>query len=456
MVVEATNYPDHVALGIVGIFIPAKFDPVLHLFWMPSLAPRILNLNYQTFNSIMKRSLLFFYIALLPGLSEADAQRINNNPMQWKFKSRGNIVAAPASDGSNIFIGGYDSSFYCLDSRTGKKIWEFKTGGQIGSTATIAGEKVMFFSNDAVLYCINKATGKAIWRFKAFSGALPDRRYDWPDYYQSSPTVSDQSLYFGAGDGRVYCVDINNGNYKWSFETGDVVHTKPAISNEKLVVGSFDGYMYCLNKNDGDLIWKFKTTGQRYFPKGEINGSPVIHRGKVFFGARDYNLYALDLNAGYAHWLKTFAAGWALPITPKDSVVYVGTSDDRLLLAVDAETGVIKWRQNLSFNIFGGMALDKNTGYVGTLMGKLFTIDLTNGNIKSTFEGDGYKNFRAKYFKEDDNYFVDNIGKLIVNGDAILKMYQELGAVFSQPVIVDRSIIFCSYDGNVYCLKRDE
>lgn len=371
----------------------------------------------------------------------------------WKFKASGIIVSAPVYDGQDIFIGSHDSTYYSLALHTGQVRWKFKTEGQIGSTAAINGDKIYFFSSDTRLYCLNKSNGKPVWQFKTFSGALPDRRYDWPDYYQSSPTIDNNVVYFGAGDGRVYAVDAQHGKLIWSYQTGDVVHSKPAVHGQKLVIGSFDGHMYCLDKGSGSLIWQFKTTGHRYFPKGEINGNPVIHRDKVIFGARDYNLYAVDLEGGYCHWMKTFPQGWALPVTANDSVLYVGTSDDRMLLALDEETGQIRWKTNLGFNNFAAIAISNNLGYTGTLNGKLFCIDLNAGDIRWTFLTDTYKKFRSRYFQNDEDRFVDNIGQILPNGDAILKMYERLGAIFSQPLVVGQKVVFASNDGTVYCLQ---
>jgi outer membrane protein assembly factor BamB len=371
----------------------------------------------------------------------------------WKFKASGIIVSSPVHSGKSIFIGSYDSTFYSLDENTGKVHWKFRTGGQIGSTAAILDERIYFFSSDGKLYCLDKTRGTMLWNFKTFGGALPDRRYDWPDYYQSSPAIADGKVYFGAGDGRVYALDASSGKVLWSYQTGDVVHTKPAISEEKLLIGSFDGFMYCLNRESGALVWRFKTTGHRYFPRGEINGNPVVHRKKVIFGARDYNLYAVDLEAGYCHWIKTFPFGWALPVTPNDTVLYVGTSDDRILLAVNEESGQIQWRKNLGFNNFAAMSLHGKSGYTGTLNGKLFSIDLNTGDIRWTFHTDGYKTYRDRYFQEDDNLFVENIGRILPDGQAILKMYQDLGAIFSQPLVTDNRLVFASNDGVVYCLR---
>ena len=99
------------------------------------------------------------------------------------------------------------------------------------------------------------------------------------------------------------------------------------------------------------------------------------------------------------------------------------------------------------------MALDKTTGYTGTLNGKLFSVDLATGDIHWTFQTDGYKKFRQKYFQKDDNSFVENIGKILPDGNAILRMYEELGAIFSGPVVADKNIFVASNDGIVYCLE---
>ena len=402
-----------------------------------------------------KLLLLLFIFSGVVGLSQKQESKpvLQNLPaVKWKFTTKGSIVGSPTSDGSSIFVGSYDSCFYAIDKNSGAQKWKIRIGGPIASSAILQGDKLYFYGGDGNLHCRDKNTGKLIWNYKTLSGALPDRKYDWPDYYQSSPVMSEGTIYFGSGDGRLYAIDATTGKHIWNFETGDVVHTAPAISGNKIFVGSFDGHLYALNRSNGQQIWKFKTTGQRFFPRGEINGNPVVHKGVVYFGSRDFNFYALDEELGYCLWLKTFERGWALPITPKDSVLYVGTSDDRLLLAVDRVSGRTLWNTNLQFNIFGGMATTPTTGFVGTLSGKFFGIDLKTGAIKWTFETESHKKNRSRYLKEDDEY-VDNIGALIRSGNDFLAMYRAMGGVFGKPLLVDDTVYFGTYDGVLYALK---
>ena len=92
-------------------------------------------------------------------------------------------------------------------------------------------------------------------------------------------------------------------------------------------------------------------------------------------------------------------------------------------------------------------------GYVGTLMGKLFGVDLKTGAIAWTFEGEGFKNNGQKYFNAESRH-PDAVLSKFGNFSEVLKMYGELGAIFSTPAVTNDNIVFTASDGWVYCLGR--
>jgi outer membrane protein assembly factor BamB len=371
--------------------------------------------------------------------------------VKWKFKSRAPFIASSVADQNIVYAGSLDSTLYALDIQSGKLKWKFRSNGEIRSAVCIGVQHVYLSGGDGILYALEKRSGKASWMFRTLGGLLGERKYDFADYFYSTPVLYKGRLYFGAGDGHLYCVDPANGKLIWSYQTTDIVHTTPAFSDDKVFAGSFDGNVYALNCNDGSLLWKFKGVGHRYFPKGEMMGSPVVAAGLVIIGSRDYNLYALDVNQGYCHWNKQFPFGWAMALTPNDSVVYVGTSDDRLITSLDAATGRTLWSTNTQFNIFGPCTIDGTKGYVATLMGKLFCLELKTGAIQWTYTADSYKQNRSKYFKEDDS-FRDDIGNVIKSPVDFIQMEYSLGAFFSSATIASGMIIITSTDGNVYAL----
>jgi len=77
-------------------------------------------------------------------------------------------------------------------------------------------------------------------------------------------------------------------------------------------------------------------------------------------------------------------------------------------------------------------------------------VDLTTGKIEWTIEQDSYKANRLTWLKEDDTYR-DDIGKLIKTPADVLKVYEQLGGIFSAPAKQGDVMVLGGYDGWVYC-----
>jgi outer membrane protein assembly factor BamB len=317
--------------------------------------------------------------------------------------------------------------------------------------------QLFFASPHGVFYSLDKITGKVIWR-KIFDNTalyLGERKYDFADYYQSTPVIHDNVIYFGSGNNYFNALKADNGELLWTFKAGDIIHNTPVVLNNKVYFGCFDGNVYALNTGTGSLSWKFKTAGHRFFPNGEVEGSPAVSVkfGMVFIGARDYNFYALDANRGTCNWNRKFDGGWALSANLKDSIIYVGTADDKALIAYDALYGKQLWRTDVKSDIFGGCAFTHSMVYVGTFMGKFYGIDSKTGAILWTFTTDAHMANRYKYLKDDDS-FRDDIYKILKAPIDLIAIEYDMGGIYSTPAIVKDQIIISTTEGTVYCLKK--
>jgi len=369
--------------------------------------------------------------------------------IKWTFKTGAPVFASPVADKNVIYIGSLDSTLYALDLEKGTEIWRFRTNGEIRSDVCVGESQLYANGGDGNMYAIDKRTGSVVWIFRTKG----EKKYDFADYFHSTPVLHKGILYFGSGDGNLYAVNSETGTEIWSFGTGNVVHTKPAINDGKVYFGSFDGNVYALDLSDGRLVWKFRTVGHRYFPAGEVQGSPFVFNGLVFIGSRDYNVYALDQNKGYCHWNKAFAKGWGLCTQVEDSVLYIGTSDERVLIAADPQSGRELWKKEMEFLVFGNNAYSKNMLYLGTTNGKLHAFNRQSGDKVWSFETGSYKENRLKYFKSDDTYR-DDIYSIIRSNEQFLDVECELGGIFSTPRIEGDAILFSSTNGMIYCLGR--
>ena len=369
--------------------------------------------------------------------------------IKWEFKTEKSIFSSPVISENTVYFGGNDSILHAVNIESGKEEWKLKTNGEIRSNVCIDGDYLYLNGGDGTIYKLEKLTGKTVWKFETKG----EKKVDFADYFHSTPALFNQTIYFGSGDGYFYAVDVKEGKQIWKFKTGNAVHTTPAIASDKVFFGSFDGFVYALDLLKGKLIWKFKTVGHKYFPTGDVTGSPTVYKNLVFIGARDYNFYALDQDKGFCHWNKAFFRGWALNSGINDSVLYIGSADERVLIATDPETGAEFWKANMEFLVFGNNAFSETLLYVGTTNGKLQAFSKLTGKYIWSFETETYKNNRQKYFKTDGTYR-DDIYSIIKSNEQFLDVECELGGIFSTPVIHGNYLIFTSTNGKLYCLEK--
>lgn len=397
--------------------------------------------------------LILFMLITLASYAQKPVDFDKLPSVAWKFQIKAPIYSSPVTSDGVVYFGGLDSTIYAVNVADGVQKWKLKTNGEIRSTLLPHGDKLYLVGGNGVLSCIDKNTGKVTWRtvYDLTAVYLAERRYDFADYYFSTPVIHEGVLYFGSANGQMCAYNVNDGSLKWTFKAGDMIHSTAVVSKDKLFFGSYDGYVYAL-RLDGSLIWKFKAVGDRIFPRGEMNGSPAVAGNTLFIGGRDFNTYALDVNGGFAQFNKKFRA-WALSYTVSDTVVYIGTSDDRLLVAMDVRSGQEYWKTDVKFNIFGGALLSPSLVYVGTTWGRLQAVDRKTGDLVWSFTTDGYNANHLKYFKSDDR-FRDDIGSILKTPSSFIAAEHILGGIWSTPAVWNDRMFITTTEGTLYCLRK--
>jgi outer membrane protein assembly factor BamB len=400
----------------------------------------------------MKHISIFIWLLLSFTASSQSATPIKDftsaPKVKWTFAIKTPFLASPIIYQNLVYVGGLDSTLHVLQLETGKELWKFRTRGAIRSSVVISGSKLFLNGGDGNLYCLDNKTGKKLWQF---SGS-PEKKYDFADYHHSTPVLVNEILFVGLGN-SLFAVSVNDGKKIWQYSTDNAVHTTPAIADGSIFFGSFDGNVYAVNFTDGSLIWKFKTVGQQYFPKGEVQGSPALYKNLVLIGARDFNVYAINQKTGTGVWNRYLPRGWGLVNTIKDSVLHIGTGDERTFFSLNPVNGREYWNKKMEFLVFGSNAYSANMLYVGTTIGKLHGLDLKTGDTRWTVTTEGYRKNRLKYFKEDDSYR-DDIYSIIKSNEHFLEVEYELGGIFSTPAITNTEIIVSTTEGVVYCFTR--
>ena len=78
---------------------------------------------------------------------------------------------------------------------------------------------------------------ESVWTFKTDVGNAA---------FVSSLAIADGVVYVGSKDGRLYALDAETGQEKWSFKTGSPVPSSPAVAGGVVYFGDIEGYVYAV------------------------------------------------------------------------------------------------------------------------------------------------------------------------------------------------------------------
>ncbi len=250
---------------------------------------------------------------------------LNGNEL-WNFSANGPIAASPIVSNDTVCVGSKDGNMYALSTK-GKLLWKFGTSEPISEAACIAKGKVFFGSWDHNLYTVDLKTGELLWKFGT-NGIVG-----------STPVADDKNIYFGSFDHNIYALDMETGEVVWKFTTNGGVR-KATLRDGVLYFPSRDNCVYAVTVK-GKFLWKFKTGHFASQP-------PAIKGNSVYFGAPDYNFYAVDKRNGKLLW--KFATKGPIANTPAivDEIVVFGSMDCHLYAL--STNGKVKWKFKTSLS----------------------------------------------------------------------------------------------------------
>ncbi|MFO0616118.1 MAG: PQQ-binding-like beta-propeller repeat protein [Polyangiaceae bacterium] len=137
----------------------------------------------------------------------------------------------------------------------------------------------------------------------------------------------------------------------------------------RLFVGSSDRGLYCLNAQNLDVLWRFET-------RGPVQGEPlyVDDEDAVYFGSTDGALYKVAAKDGALLWRFNSNSEVAKRPVLDGDTLYVTNANDTLI-AIERTTGKLKWHQHrtpafgIQISGYAGPAISHEPGFEG----KIFT-----------------------------------------------------------------------------------
>ena len=129
-----------------------------------------------------------------------------------------------------------------MNAETGKEIWHFATSTKIGfkgiqSSVTVSEGKVYFGARDPHFFSLDAETGKLIWKY--------DAENSW---ILSTAVITNGTIYVGTSDTYVLlALDAKTGTEKYRFKTNGYVYDSPVIAGNTIYFGDFTGNFFSLD-----------------------------------------------------------------------------------------------------------------------------------------------------------------------------------------------------------------
>jgi outer membrane protein assembly factor BamB len=276
-------------------------------------------------------------------------------PVSYPLIAQGKVFVTVADNG-----GSYGTTLYALAQATGATLWSQPISGTyFWSNAAYDAGRVFVVNFDGLMRAFDAASGTPEW-----STQLPGQFA-----FSSPPTASGGVVYTGGAGtgGTLYAVRETDGTVLWTQGVTNGDNSSPALSDTSVFVSYACGLVYAFDRITGHLQW---------FSNGPCEGgggkTPVYHDDRVY--ARDFTGNKI-LDAGTGKLLGTFQADPAPAFAGKTG----------LFLSSGTLRAVTHKKTRWTFT--GDGALDTapivvdSTVYVGSSNGMLYGLGLRKGNV---------------------------------------------------------------------------
>ena len=356
------------------------------------------------------------------------------------------IVGADSSDDWPMFL--HDPAHTGQTTSTGPsepvELWRFPVGDSVVTSAAVVNGVVYVEGNDNI-YALDAYTGAELWSYPM----------TYHEMY-SSPAVSEDVLFAGVA-GKLLALDASSGTEVWSYPTEnpkDRVISSPAVVDGVVYVGYPEGTLYALNASTGSKIWDYTT---KDMGNGvAIQSSPAVVDGVVYFGSLDHNIYALKASTGEKIWNHTVRLSVSSAPAVSGGVVYV-SSHFGYLYVLKAASGEELWHFTVSDNVqsledysptvAGGVVYVRSSDN-----GELYALDASNGDLKWENRDHGPLYVRGSSAAIVGDVVYSGTSALNASTGEELWQFPTNDTIYASPAVSNGVLYIASTDGYFYAI----
>lgn len=287
----------------------------------------------------------------------------------WRVKLKGSLYSSPAISEGRVILGSSAKRVYALNLEDGKTLWETELPDKVwGSGPALEGGSVYVGGVEGCVHVLKAATGELQRRLCAD----PPKGFLGKRDLVASPLVYGSLLVFGTDDKRVYAYGREDGQRRWAYQAGGIVHDNAACGcGDKVLIGDREGWLHALDPKSGAALWKAG-------PHKGYNSTPACAGSRAFVGAADEKLRALQLGDGSLAWeFKADGGIMSSPALGAAGEVVFGASGRRVYCL--ESDGHKRWDFKTKDHVLASPLITGSTVWIGSYDGYVYALDLADG-----------------------------------------------------------------------------
>lgn len=257
------------------------------------------------------------------------------------------LPASPVVADGRVFALDSESRVTALDASNGRMLWRVdltpkgQSSGALGGGVAFDRGRVYAATAYGDVYALEAATGHVAWKHHT---GVP---------FRGAPTISDGRLFILTQDNQIHALNQANGKEEWSYaavsETAGMLgEASPAVADGIVVAPFSSGELVALRSDTGRVLWDDSLVRSASISAvaniNDINGRPVIDRGRVFAVGNAGRMVSIDLASGERVWERPVESMQQLWVG--GDFIYV-VSEEAELVCLSRADGRIRWVQQL-------------------------------------------------------------------------------------------------------------
>jgi outer membrane protein assembly factor BamB len=307
-------------------------------------------------------------------------------------------------DEEAILLYDYDGSIFSYDFDSEDINWTVKA---TDSNTEMCANKVTIHDGaiyvpfiNGEIFAIDNVTGEAFWKSRL--GNITDQIV----LKDQTPIINGGKLYITAQNqdqsSNIYALNTKDGSLSWSYKLDSPNNDIPVLFFDNKIFTQSASNVYSFDANTGKVL------NQKSFEE-PMSGKPVTDGENVFIANEKDILFALSPNKLDILWqfkLDENQYNIKERIFSKDKKVYFATQSSTVssIYAVDSKTGTQLWKTDFKDDTIEYITEHNDTLWGYTRKGKLFKLNLTNGEIILEIKLTTIPVSNIE-FPEDDNLF---------------------------------------------------